>query len=335
MARQIIDVLSQPFMIEGQQLTIGASIGIAVAPRDGLDADRLLKNADMALYCAKADGRGTSRYFEPIMEVTLQARRSLQVDLRNAIANNELEILYQPIVNVVSGDVVAFEALLRWNHPSRGSVSPADFIPIAEDTGLIVPIGAWVLENACMEAAKWPPNVKVAVNVSPMQFRQKTLALSVVGALARSRLSPHRLELEITEALLLQQNEHMLLSLHQLRRLGVRISMDDFGTGYSSLSYLLSFPFDKIKIDQSFVRDIGHNSNGLAIIRAIVGLGKSLGIMTTVEGVETKAQLDAVRREGCIEMQGYLISTPQPASEIGRLLNGQHRIASNEDLQIA
>ena len=335
LARQIINVLSQPFLIDGQQLTVGASIGIAIAPGDGMDADQLLKNADMALYSAKADGRCTYRYFERKMDVMLQARRTLQLDLRNAVANDELEILYQPLAKVVSGEVIGFEALLRWNHPTRGRVPPADFIPIAEATGLILPIGQWVLDNACLEAARWPPHVKIAINVSPMQFRQKTLVLSVVGALARSGLSPHRLELEITEALLLQQNEHILTTLHQLRALGVRISMDDFGTGYSSLSYLLSFPFDKIKIDQSFVRDIGQKSNGLAIIRAIVGLGKSLGMLTTIEGVETTEQLKAIRLEGCVEMQGYLISRPQPASEIARLLDTRHCGEGDDDLRIA
>jgi predicted signal transduction protein with EAL and GGDEF domain len=301
-------------------VVVGASVGIALAPSDGVDADQLMKSADMALYRAKSDGRGVFRYFESEMDAKMQVRRGLELDLRKALVEHEFELFYQPIVDLQANRVCGFEALLRWNHPSRGLIGPSEFIPIAEDMGLITPLGEWVLRQACAEAAGWPDDVKVAVNLSPAQFKSKTLALAVTSALAASELSPSRLELEITESVLLQDNETVRGVLHQLRELGVRISMDDFGTGYSSLSYLRSFPFDKIKIDQSFVRDMCNHDDSIAIVRAVAGLGKNLGMSTTAEGVETDEQLGRLREEGCTEVQGYLFSRPLPASEVPRLL---------------
>lgn len=320
LAERIITSLGQPYDISGHQVVIGASVGIALAPHDGDDADQLLKNADMALYRSKNDGRGTHRYFEPEMDAKMQARRALELDLRRALVNQEFEIYYQPLINLNDNEVCGFEALLRWKHPTRGMVSPADFIPLAEEIGIINAIGAWVLKRACLEAATWPSHVKVAVNLSPAQFRSKTLLLDVVAALGASSLPASRLELEITETVMLQDTDTTLATLYQLRELGVRISMDDFGTGYSSLSYLRKFPFDKIKIDQSFIRDISAEDESVAIIRAVAGLGTSFGMATTAEGVETRDQLKRLREEGCTEVQGYLFSPPKPAKEIKAML---------------
>jgi len=274
------------------------------------------------LYRSKEEGRGRFHFFEPEMDIKAQTRRVLELDLRNAITAEEFEVFYQPIVNLAENRITGFEALLRWNHPSRGRVPPNDFIPLAEETGLIGAIGEWVIRQACAEAMRWPSDMRVAVNVSPMQFRNKTLVLAVVSALAATGLRPDLLELEITETVLMNNNEATLAALHQLRDLGVRISMDDFGTGYSSLSYLRSFPFDKIKIDQSFVRDLAERPDSIAIIRAVTGLGQSYGITTTAEGVETQEQLDQMRAEGCSEVQGYFYSKPVPAGEIAQLLAG-------------
>jgi len=321
-AERIVEALSAPFDIDGHQVVIGISVGIAIAPDDGKDADQLLKNADMALYRAKADGRGTFHFFEAEMDAKAQARRFLELDLRKAVTAGEFEIHYQPIVNLAENRISGFEALLRWNHPTRGSVSPDNFIPLAEETGLIVPMGEWVIRQACAEARTWPSDLQVAVNVSPLQFRNKSLVSTVISALAASGLPSNRLELEITEAVLLHNNDATLAVLHQLRDLGVRISMDDFGTGYSSLSYLRSFPFDKIKIDQTFVRDLTEKPDSIAIIRAVAGLGHSFGMTTTAEGVETQEQLDQMRAEGCTEVQGYFYSKPVPTREIAKLLSG-------------
>jgi diguanylate cyclase (GGDEF)-like protein len=321
LAQRIIAEFHAPFDLGDHQVAIGTSIGIAIAPDDGSDPDQLLKNADMALYRAKANGRETFCFFEPEMDAKAQARRLLEIDLRKALAVGEFELHYQPVVNLEHNRISGFEALLRWNHPTRGKVSPDEFIPLAEETGLIVPIGEWVIRQACMEARTWPSDLQVAVNVSPLQFRGKTLVATVVSALAFAAFPAHRLELEITEAVLLQNNEATLSVLHQLRGLGVKISMDDFGTGYSSLSYLRSFPFDKIKIDQSFVRDLANNPDSIAIIRAVTGLGESFGMVTTAEGVETQEQLEQMRAEGCTEAQGYLFSKPQPASEVAHILS--------------
>jgi diguanylate cyclase (GGDEF)-like protein/PAS domain S-box-containing protein len=320
LARRLVGIISEPVEIDGQEINSSVSIGIALAPDDGNTADHLMKCADLALYRAKAEGRGTFRFFEPDMDARIQARRALEVDLRRALAAGEFTLAYQPQINLASNELVAMEALLRWTHAERGAVPPSEFIPLAEEMGLIVPLGEWVLREACREAARWPDPIKVAVNLSPVQFRSRGLVAMVTHALAAARLAPHRLELEITEAVLLQDDDANLTMLHQLRALGVRISMDDFGTGYSSLSYLRSFPFDKIKIDRSFIKDIEHNRDSAVIIKAIASLGQSLGIETTAEGIETAEQLELVRRAGCTEMQGYLVSPPRPASEAAALI---------------
>jgi len=320
LASRIIESISESFDVLGHQVVIGASLGIAMAPTDGTEPDLLLRNADMALYRAKGEGRGTYHFFQPEMDAQMQARRSLELDLRKALTNGEFEIHYQPLIDLASDKISGFEALVRWNHPERGIIGPDDFIPVAEEIGLIVPIGEWVLKQACKDAAAWPGKLTVAVNLSAVQFRHPALALSVVSALGASGLAPARLELEITETVLLQDNRTVLDVLHQIRELGVRISMDDFGTGYSSLSYLRSFPFDKIKIDRSFIRELGKENDCVAIIRAVTRLGRSLGMITTAEGVETAEQLKILREEGCTQVQGYLFSAPKPATEIPQLL---------------
>jgi diguanylate cyclase (GGDEF)-like protein len=316
LAQRLIRLMEQPFELDDHQVVIGTSIGIAVAPHDGRTAEELMRNADMALYRAKADGRSTYRFFETQMDAQLQARRVLELDLRQALAQGEFDLFYQPLLSAQSEEITSCEALLRWRHPERGMISPADFIPLAEEIGLIVPIGEWVLSQACTEAASWPVGISLAVNLSPAQFKSRTLVQTVVNALARSGLDARRLELEITESVLLADNEATIATLHQLRDLGVRISMDDFGTGYSSLSYLRSFPFDKIKIDRSFVRDLSAHGDCAAIIKAVTGLGRGLGMTTTAEGVETREQLEQIRQEGCNEVQGFLFSAPKPAVEI-------------------
>ncbi|HVV94544.1 MAG TPA: EAL domain-containing protein [Hyphomicrobiales bacterium] len=320
LARRLVETISEPYDLDGHQVMIGASVGVTLAPHDGVTADDLMKNADMALYRAKTEGRGTHRFFEPEMDAQLQARRTLELDLRQALASQEFVLHYQPLLNLEENRISGFEALLRWNHPRRGLVAPSEFIGLAEEIGLIVPIGEWVLRQACREAARWPGDIRVAVNLSPAQFRNRNLTHDVIRALAGSGLSPQRLELEITESVLLVENEATLATLHQLRSLGVRIAMDDFGTGYSSLSYLRSFPFDKIKIDGSFVRDASDRADCAAIIRAVAGLGESLGIPTTAEGVETEEQLRHVFAEGCTEVQGYLFSRPRPAEDLPDLM---------------
>jgi diguanylate cyclase (GGDEF)-like protein len=325
LASHLIGVVGDPYDIDGHQLVIGLSVGIAVGPPDGRDADQLLKNADMALYRAKEDGRGTYRFFEQEMDARAQTRRRLELDLRAAVLNEQFELHYQPILRIDSGQITTLEALVRWRHPERGMIAPGDFIPLAEATGLIVPIGEWVLRKACSDAAAWSRPVNVAVNLSPVQFKHRTLVQSVITAIAASGLPAERLELEITESVLLQDSEATLATLHTLRSFGVHISMDDFGTGYSSLSYLRSFPFDKIKIDQSFVRELSTRDDCVAIVRAVAGLGTSLGIATTAEGVETTEQLELLRLQGCGEVQGYLFSRPRPAAEVEAMLGqAQH-----------
>ena len=320
LAQRLVQTLGQPFDLHGHQVVIGTSIGIALAPFDGNDPDQLLKNADMGLYRAKADGRGTFRFFEPEMDAKMKVRRALEVDLRKALADGEFELFYQPIVNLEQNELSGFEALLRWHHPQRGLVSPAEFIPLAEEIGLIIPIGEWALRKACTDAKLWPDPIMVAVNLSPVQFKSKNLVSTIVSALANSGLPPKRLEVEITETVLIQDNDATLAVLHQLRDLGVRISMDDFGTGYSSLSYLRRFPFDKIKIDRSFIRDLAKRDDSRSIVRAVTGLGSSLGMVTTAEGVETEEQLRLLRAEGCTQVQGYLFSPPKPLREIAELI---------------
>ncbi|MGL9616460.1 EAL domain-containing protein [Bradyrhizobium sp. U531] len=328
LAGRLVEVTSAPYEIDDHQILIGVSIGISLAPQDGSNPDELLKNADLALYRAKADGRGTYRFFETGMDARAQARRLLEMDLRAALQRSEFEAYYQPIRDVVSGRVVAFEALLRWNHPQRGLISPIDFIPLAEETGLILQLGEFVLRAACADAATWPEDVDLAVNLSPVQFKNPNLIASVTDALSASGLDARRLELEITESVLLQNSEATLATLHELRTMGVRISLDDFGTGYSSLSYLRSFPFDKIKIDRSFVSELATRDDSMAIIRAVTGLGRSLGIVTTAEGVENDAQLELLRREGCDQAQGYLFSKPRPASDVTIMLGRPRLLAS-------
>jgi diguanylate cyclase (GGDEF)-like protein len=318
--QRIIDTIAAPYDLDGHQAVIGVSIGVSVAPADATDPDQLIKNADMALYRAKVEGRGKYRFFEPEMDTRLQARRVMEIDLRKAIANGEFELYYQPLVNLENDQISSFEALIRWNHPERGVILPDQFIPLAEETALIVPIGEWVLRRACQEAATWPGEVRVAVNLSPVQFRAPGVVETVVSALARSGLRSERLQVEITESVMLLNTESTLNTLHRLRALGVRISMDDFGTGYSSLSYLRSFPFDKIKIDRSFVHGLESNKESRAIIRAVIRLGLSLGMSTTVEGIETQEELDHMKREGCTEGQGFYFSKPCPAAEVRALL---------------
>jgi diguanylate cyclase (GGDEF)-like protein/PAS domain S-box-containing protein len=330
LAGQIIESLAAPHVVDGHQLVIGTSIGIAVTPRDGSSAEHLLQSADLALYCAKADGRGTFRFFEPEMNLRMQARRSLETDLRKALEGGQLALHYQPLVNLERDEICGCEALLRWIHPQQGPISPADFIPVAEATGLIVPIGEWVLREACREAATWPSDLKVAVNLSVSQFKSPNLVQIVVGALASSGLLACRLELEITESVLLGESKMTVELLRQLRTLGVRIALDDFGTGYSSMSYLHNFPFDKIKIDRCFVSKIGsEGQNTLPILRTITQLGRSLGVVTTAEGVETQEQLNAVRAEGCNELQGYFFSPPIAAEALRDLLARRHPLRAN------
>jgi diguanylate cyclase (GGDEF)-like protein len=330
LAHRIIETVSAPYDIEGHQVVIGASIGIAVGPNDGLNHHQLMRNADLALYKAKADGRGTFRFFEPDMDAQVRARRALENDLRKALPAGEFELYYQPVVELASNQISAFEALLRWHHPKMGMVAPDKFIPLAEEIGVIIALGEWVIREACATAVQWPDDLKVAVNLSPAQFRSPGLVQVVFNALAASGLTADRLELEITETILLHDSEATLATLYGLRELGVRIAMDDFGTGYSSLSYLQSFPFDRIKIDRSFIKDITEGAGSLNIVRAVAALAKGLGMATTAEGVETKQQLDTVALEGCTEMQGFLFSHPLPKHEIEQLLaqRKQHVAAS-------
>lgn len=298
-----------------------ASIGIAIAPGDGGEPDEILRNADLALYRSKAEGRCTHRFFESAMDARMRARRKLELDLRNALPNNEFEIHYQPFVDLHTDRICGCEALLRWRHPELGMVGPKDFIPVAEEIGLIVPIGEWVLKRACAEATLWPDNIKVAVNLSPSQFKSKQLVQAVLEALSSSGLASNRLELEITESALLQGTIATVSTVQELRTLGIQISMDDFGTGYSSLGYLQSFPFDKIKIDRSFVSNLKRGAGALAILKAITTLAESLGVVTIAEGVETREELEKVRGQGCAQAQGYLFSPPRPADEVARMLH--------------
>jgi predicted signal transduction protein with EAL and GGDEF domain len=316
LARRLGEALRAPYNLEGHTVIVDTSIGIALAPIDGTEPDELLKAADMALYGAKADGRGTYRFFEPEMNTRMKARRELEMDMRKALVAKEFELHYQPLVNLQTNEVSAFEALLRWNHEKRGMVSPVEFIPIAEETGLIIPLGEWVLKTACHEAVNWPAPLKVAVNLSAAQLNNRNLLNLVTTVIAESGMPAHKLQLEITESVLLQNTFSTLATLHELRRMGVQIALDDFGTGYSSLSYLRSFPFDKIKIDRSFIKDLADGAEPLAIVHAVAGLAKRLNMTSTAEGVETQQQLETLQAIGCTEMQGYLFSRARPASEI-------------------
>jgi diguanylate cyclase (GGDEF)-like protein/PAS domain S-box-containing protein len=320
LASRLIHALQAPFEIGGQQIVIGASIGIALAPEDGLDADQLMKCADLALYQSKFDGRGVHRLFRAEMDAAMRARHTLETDLRQALRAGQLRLFYQPLIDVRTRAVVGFEALLRWQHPANGLVPPDRFIPLAEETGLIIPIGEWILGEACAAAARWPGGLKVAVNLSAAQFKSRNLIPAVTAALDRSGLDPGCLEIEITESVMLQGTEATLTTLHQLRESGIQIAMDDFGTGYSSLSYLRRFPFDRIKIDQSFVRGLGKRADCIAIVRAVTALGTEIGMAITAEGVETTQQLDTLEQAGCTEAQGFLFSPAVPESAVQDLL---------------
>jgi diguanylate cyclase (GGDEF)-like protein/PAS domain S-box-containing protein len=324
LAERLVEAVGAPYEIDGQRLLVGASVGVAVAPTQGDHADDLMRNSDLALYRAKADGKGRHRFFTPEMDLVARSRRLLEVDLREALENGELDVHFQPLIEISTGQISACEALVRWNDKSRGFVSPVDFIPIAEETGLIVRIGEFVLRRACREAADWGGELRIAVNLSVVQFRAGDLASRVAAILEETGLDPRRLELEITESILIDEKDQVLQTLRRLRALGVRISLDDFGTGYSSLAYLSSFPFDKIKIDRSFVRDVASKPNSAAIIRAITGLAATMGICTTAEGVENIEELNWLREQGCGEVQGFLFSAPVPARELRVLLGMTH-----------
>jgi diguanylate cyclase (GGDEF)-like protein len=317
---RIFDSIRTPFECHGHQVATDASIGIALAPQHGADLDQILKNADLAMYAAKSAGRRTHRFFEPDMDAQVKARRILEMNLRQAMSDGALEVYYQPCVGLQDNKITGCEALVRWRHPERGMIPPSEFIPIAEETGLINQLGEWVLATACAEATTWPDDIRLAVNVSPVQFKSGTLALKIVAALSASGLPANRLELEITEAVLIRDDDTALEILHQLRAIGVRIALDDFGTGYSSLSYLQRFPFDKIKIDRSFVNDIAGPDGSSCIVQAVVNIAAARRMMTTAEGVETSQQQELLRALGCTEMQGYLFSPAIPAADIRRLL---------------
>jgi diguanylate cyclase (GGDEF)-like protein/PAS domain S-box-containing protein len=316
MANKLLEAIAAPYDIEGNHIVIGTSIGIALAPEHGTDSDRLMKNADLALYKVKAEGRNGYRFFEPAMGVAAQSRHAFEVDLRVALAQEQFDLRYQPIVDSATKEVTGVEALIRWNHPDKGIILPDDFIPIAEEIGLVIPIGEWVLRRACDDAAKWPSSVKVAVNLSPSQFRRGDLVDIVSNALRAAQLPPERLELEITESVLMERNAQNLGMLHQLRSLGVSIVLDDFGTGYASLSYLQMFRFDKIKIDRSFVKELSNRADCAAIVCAVTGLGRTLNVVTVAEGVETEDHFDLLRAAGCGQAQGYLFGLPCRATEL-------------------
>jgi diguanylate cyclase (GGDEF)-like protein/PAS domain S-box-containing protein len=325
LARRLGEAVRAPYDLAGHAVVVDTSIGIAFAPSDGAEPDELLRAADMALYGAKADRRGAYRFFEPEMDMRMKARRALETALRQAVTNGEFELHYQPLVNVDDRRIVACEALLRWDHPERGAIAPGEFIPVAEEIGLIAQLGEWVLRRACIDAARWPDDIKVAVNLSPTQVASQSLVPMVIGALAAAGLSGDRLEIEITESVLMHNTAKTIATLHQLRALGARISMDDFGTGYSSLSYLRRFPFDKIKIDHSFISGLPDDNEALAIVKAVAGLAASLNIMATAEGVETTQQLELIRGLGCVEMQGYLFSPPRPQTTLLHLFEPHRR----------
>ena len=330
LAARLVEIIGHPPPMENHIIHSGVSVGIAIAPDHGVDPDELMKCADLALYRAKARGRGVYQLFQPEMEAHARARHVLEMDLRGALEAGEFHLVYQPQIRLGTSELTGFEALLRWKSATRGLISPADFIPIAEETGLIVPIGEWVLRSACATAAKWPNHVRIAVNLSPVQFRARGLVAMVTSALAVAGLDPRRLELEVTETALLEDDETNVAILHQLRKLGVRISLDDFGVGYSALGYLRKFPFDMIKIDRSFVGTLGFSHESAAIIRTIANLGANLGVETTAEGVETAQQLELVREAGCTAVQGYYFSKPCAAADVGRMIeqmNPMHRVA--------
>jgi diguanylate cyclase (GGDEF)-like protein len=319
LGQDILDAIARPLVIDGNEVVPSTSIGIAIAPHDGTDGEMLLRNADLALYRAKEAGRGTFAFFEESLNERAQIRRQLETDLRLAVERGEFELFYQPLFDLEQNRICSFEALLRWRHPTRGLVSPAEFVPVAEDTGLIVPIGSWVIREACAQAVRWPEHIRIAVNVSPVQFHRGGLQESILGSLAASGLEPNRLEIEITESIFLEGGEATLRLLHSLRALGVRIALDDFGTGYSSLSYLQSFPFDKLKIDRSFIHNLLTREGANAIVRAITELAHALNIETTAEGVEETAQLMELRSHGCSSVQGFLFAEPMTLADVEQL----------------
>lgn len=329
LATRISDTLNAPLDIDGHEIAVGVSIGISIAPNDTIERARILRNADLALYEAKGGGRGTFCLYEPHMDARITARQKTEIDLRDALANGEFELHYQPIVDLQTNQISGCEALLRWHHPGRGMIAPAEFIPIAEESGLITSLGEWVLRQACADAAAWPDDIKVAVNISPTQLNSGKMLQGVIMALAASGITASRLELEITETVLMQNTFATLATLHRLRDLGVRIAMDDFGTGYSSLSYLKSFPFDTIKIDRSFIEGISEKDDCIAIVQAITNMARQLDIKTTAEGVEREQQLEKVRELGCTDMQGYIFSPPRPVAEILRLFRSRAARAEN------
>jgi diguanylate cyclase (GGDEF)-like protein/PAS domain S-box-containing protein len=322
LAERVLHVLDGDIAIAGQTLRAGMSIGVAVYPTDGAETSVLLANADAALYRAKSEGRGSIRFFESDMDKRLRERRALQHDLRSAVSRREFVLFYQPQASV-DGEITGFEALVRWNHPLRGTVSPGEFIPLAEESGLIIALGEWILREACREAASWPKPLRIAINFSPVQFRHGDLPALVHSVLLETGLAADRLEIEITEGVLIGDFSRALSILRRLKTLGVRIAMDDFGTGYSSLSYLQAFPFDKIKIDQAFVANLDRNPQSAAIIRAIIGLGRGLDLPVVAEGVETGEQLAFLKREDCNEVQGYLIGRPGPIAQYSKLVGWQ------------
>jgi diguanylate cyclase (GGDEF)-like protein len=330
-AQRLVDALSRPYEIGGHQLLIGASVGIAIGPVDGASTNEVLIAADLALYAAKAAGRGTYRFFRKEMNDEIKSRQRIERDLRDALLHDQLELHYQPVVRLKDRAIVGFEALARWNHPVNGLVTPDKFIPVAEDCGLIDALGVWALTAACRQAVQWPSHLRVAVNLSPLQFANPNLIAKVEAALASSGIAPERLELEITEGLLMRNTERTLDTLHRLKSLGVRIAMDDFGTGYSSLSYLQSFPFDKIKVDRSFVSGVNQAPHSATVVRSVIDIATALGMTTTAEGVETEEQCASLRLLGCDEAQGYLFGRPQRAIDAAALLV----TADNPDRQVA
>jgi diguanylate cyclase (GGDEF)-like protein len=320
LANSLTELVSQAYEIDGHQIRSSVSIGIAVGPHDGDSADDILMAADLALYAVKAGTQGTCRFYERSMNEEVNERQQVEMDLREAIERGELELHYQPIIDLRRNVITGLEALARWRHPTKGMVSPAVFIPVAEDSGLILPLGTWALTEACRQAAQWPDHLKIAVNLSPVQFSAPNLYDTIKSILAETGLAPHRLELEITERLFMEESEKTLSILHQLKQLGVRISMDDFGTGYSSLSYLRSFPFDKIKVDRTFVSDLVDGTEHIVIVQAVVTIARALGMTTTAEGVETVGQQEFLTALGCDEAQGYLFSAPVPTEQVSKLI---------------
>lgn len=328
-AREIVASVAGIVQVDSHEVNVGASVGIVTSDSNAADLEELLRDADLAMYRAKSEGRGTWRVYNSEMDASAQSRRQLELDLRRALSVGDFRVYFQPIVNLATMQVTSFEALIRWDHATRGLVPPTEFITVAEDTGLIVPLGEWVIREACCHAATWSEGVSVAVNLSPVQFARGNIVSTIVNALAVSRLRPDRLEIEITESALLERTEHTLNTLMQLRSLGIKISMDDFGTGYSSLSYLRSFKFDKIKIDRSFIQGLESDGENQAIVAAITSLGNRFGLQTTAEGVETSGQLDFVTREGCTEVQGRLFSMPVPANQVPKLLEEMERMSKS------